>query len=378
MSRIKVMTLNLGGYSFTGGIERYSRNLHNALLETGYPTLTLSLWDRQKDVEKGAGGPDGISYIACARNKILFLIKLFLQLIRFKPELICATHILFLPLIYFIRFFRPATKLLVVCHGIEVWKKLPIIYRFPIRRLDRIVTVSRFTADKLIESNKVPRGIISTCYHSLDPDLEESSEKDQKQAVEFPEGRLLLTVSRLNDQPGDNVTDKGITALVSCLPPLLKKHPDVHYLIVGEGPASDSVKKLAEQLGVDGHVHLLGRLSDVDLKRCYQKSDIFAMPSVQEGFGIVFLEAMHYKLPVIAGNQDASPEVVLHNQTGIIVNPGNTEEIVSALSSLLQQPQLRMKLGEAAKQRVLENFTFDIFKSNIENIINSIIPAAVQ
>lgn len=94
------------------------------------------------------------------------------------------------------------------------------------------------------------------------------------------------------------------------------------------------------------------------------------MPSRGEGFGIVFLEAMAHGLPVICGNEDASPEVVLDGVTGFTVNPRSHQEISAAIRKLIENPDLRHQMGEAGQKRVKENFSFEAFKTTLNTYIH--------
>ncbi len=89
------------------------------------------------------------------------------------------------------------------------------------------------------------------------------------------------------------------------------------------------------------------------------------MPSHSEGFGFVFLEAMAYGLPIIGGNVDATPEVVIDGETGLLVNPSSVDEITCTASRLLGDMQLRERMAKAGMEHVQSKFSFNNFKQTL-------------
>ena len=123
--------------------------------------------------------------------------------------------------------------------------------------------------------------------------------------------------------------------------------------IVGKGPEWEAVRGLHARLGLGQIVALLGDVTREQLAGEYVNADIFCLPSVQEGFGIVFLEAMAAELPVVACRIAAVPEVVLDGATGLLVPPRDPGALVEALERLIADPALARRLGQEGRRRAL-------------------------
>jgi glycosyltransferase involved in cell wall biosynthesis len=171
-----------------------------------------------------------------------------------------------------------------------------------------------------------------------------------------PEDPLLATVSRL-------FSWKGHTELLKALAIVHQRVSNVRLLIVGEddprahprqGAYSVELKALARELGLSDAVIFAGHRKDVP--RILAACDVYAMPSFEEPFGMVFLEAMAMKKPVVALNNGGTPEVVQHGQSGLLSQPYVIEELAANILTLLHNPDLRRFMGERGRMRVAESF----------------------
>ena len=172
----------------------------------------------------------------------------------------------------------------------------------------------------------------------------------------------LLTVCRLDIY-------KGVDKVIRALPLILQDFPDVMYWVVGDGPLKQEWQKLAIELGVDERMHFWGRVDEQVLVKIYQQADIFIMPSTGEGFGIVFLEAWQYGLPVIGSNVDASAEVI--GSFGITVDPTDIQAIADRVKDLFFDAEKSRMLGRLGYERLLDNYTLDSFCDNLSKILCS-------
>jgi glycosyltransferase involved in cell wall biosynthesis len=145
---------------------------------------------------------------------------------------------------------------------------------------------------------------------------------------------------------------KRLGDLLEAAARLRTRIPTVEVRIVGEGPERARLRARHARLGLDGTVVFLGEISRRALAVEYACADCFCLPSVQEGFGLVFAEAMAAGLPIVACRTAAIPEVVVNGQTGVLVNPGNPEELAMALESLLLDESRRAALGAGGQRRV--------------------------
>lgn len=171
----------------------------------------------------------------------------------------------------------------------------------------------------------------------------------QRVATETPyqsDGSTILCVAR--QYPRKHVAD-----LLQALPLVRRAVPSAHAVIVGDGPEHASLRALAAGLGLGPAVRFLGAIADDDeVARWYRRADVFCLPSVQEAFGIVFLEAMASGLPVVATQAAAIPEVVPHQQAGLLVPPGDVGALAVALTTLLLEPERRAAYGAYGKEHV--------------------------
>lgn len=160
------------------------------------------------------------------------------------------------------------------------------------------------------------------------------------------DGATILCVAR--QYPRKHIAD-----LLRALPLVRRSVPRSHAVIIGDGPEHTRLLELAEELELGAAVRFLGSVSDdLEVARHYRHADVFCLPSVQEGFGIVFLEAMVNGLPIVAINSSAVPEVVPQRRAGILVPPGAVEALAGALVELLNTPDLRAAYGAFGQEHV--------------------------
>jgi glycosyltransferase involved in cell wall biosynthesis len=145
---------------------------------------------------------------------------------------------------------------------------------------------------------------------------------------------------------------KRLDVLLRAAARLRARIPGVRVRIVGEGPESARLRGLAASLGLEGALTFLGEISRSALAVEYVGADCFCLPTVQEGFGLVFAEAMAAGLPIVACRAAAVPEVVEDGRTGLLVRPNDPEELARAMERVLTDAGLRAELGAAGRRRV--------------------------
>jgi glycosyltransferase involved in cell wall biosynthesis len=209
-----------------------------------------------------------------------------------------------------------------------------------IRRADLIIAPSEYSAGRIRDlygSDKevgvVPEPIDLASWKNL-------LERNPAQ----PETRnfTVLTVCRFYPR-------KRLDVLLKAAARLHSRIPSLELRIVGDGPDRRRLKSLCSELGLDPVVHWLGNISQKELVAEYNRCHMFCLPSVQESFGIVFLEAMASGKPVVAARAASAPEVVRH---GILVEPENEVALAEAIEQLYRDPELRTSLASAAAEWV--------------------------
>jgi glycosyltransferase involved in cell wall biosynthesis len=171
-------------------------------------------------------------------------------------------------------------------------------------------------------------------------------------ASEAPEPRLV-TVAHV-------VPRKRHEDVIRALWVLQDRHPAVRYRVIGDGPERPALERLAAELGVDDRVEWRGQLPHGEALDVSRQADLFVMPSVDEAFGVAYVEAMAAAMPAIAALGEPGPEDIAAAGEGIVlVPPGDVSALADAIDGLLTDPTRRRALGTAARRTVAESFTWE-------------------
>ncbi|HHY28301.1 MAG TPA: glycosyltransferase family 4 protein [Desulfitobacterium dehalogenans] len=162
----------------------------------------------------------------------------------------------------------------------------------------------------------------------------------------------ILSVSNLKKT-------KGIDLNLQALASLVKTYPNLTYRIVGGGEEGQNLEALAENLHLGSNVLFLGKLPHQEALQEMAQADIFCLPSWQEGFGVVYIEAMASGIPVIGVKGEGIEDVIQHGTNGLLVRPHEVSDLVEALDSLLKSPDYAQKLALAGRATVLAGFTWE-------------------
>ncbi len=260
----------------------------------------------------------------------------------------------------------PRIKTIVMSHGVEVWKPLPGLRRRTLLSADFVLAPSSDTARKLAEVQGVPAAKIRKLAWPLNPDfLGMADHPDHLPSLKgFPDGRVVLTVGRW----AASERYKGVDDLIRAAAQLRTKFPGLYLAAVGDGDDLSRLQKIADDLGVSESVRFFTNLSREQIAACYARSEIFALPSTGEGFGLVFLEAMAFGKPLIAAACGGSTDVVQDGVNGLLVPAHDLKGLIEALSRLLENSALRMELGRGAAEIVRRQYSFEVFQSQLERI----------
>lgn len=233
------------------------------------------------------------------------------------------------------------------------------------RRADRVIVPSRYSRRVVLERYGLPPERVRVVPEGVDPDFwggggrpgapEGRAAADRRGAgAPRGEGRPPTILSVARQYPRKNTA-----ALLRALPGVLRAVPEARLRVVGGGPELPRLRRLARRLGVASAVRFLGTLPSAEAVRAeHRRADVFCLPSLQEGFGIAFLEAMASGLPVVALRAAAVPEVVPHGRAGLLVPPGRPEALREGLVRLLRDSALRARFGRAGRRRA-EGFRWE-------------------
>jgi glycosyltransferase involved in cell wall biosynthesis len=234
-------------------------------------------------------------------------------------------------------------------------------------RANLVLAPSQDTADHVVEQQKVRRERVHVLPWALDPEFEAICANGASRDLPhgYPQGRVILSVGRWLA----NERYKGMDTLITALPRLMARWPEVQLVAVGSGNDRVWLEELAEKNGVNMHVHFLSDLSYEQLAACYAACEIFALPSAGEGFGLVYLEAMAQGKPVIGGAHGGALEVIEDGVTGYLVPHGDAALLATSIETLLADSTLARKMGARGKQRVEREFRFNVFAKSLKRIL---------
>jgi glycosyltransferase involved in cell wall biosynthesis len=208
---------------------------------------------------------------------------------------------------------------------------------------ERVIVPSRYSASIAREVYGVPAAALAVVPEPID--LAEWRRRFAAAPSRATAAPTVLAVARM--YPRKRLEDLLHAAVI-----LRTRIPGLRVRIVGEGPESARLRRLGRDLGLADTVTFLGEIARQALAVEYVGADCFCLPTVQEGFGIAFTEAMAAGLPVVACRAAAVPEVVDDGQTGLLVSPRNPEELAMAMEKVLTSAALRRELGNRGRLRV--------------------------
>ena len=362
---MKILTLVTSAFGGIGGIETFNRALIGGLDQLApqhnWTVQVLSLLDREdlpgseRYLQSGTVSARGFSG---NRTKFAFAATRA----SFGADIVIIGHANFASL----ALIMSSPLKYVVVHGIEVWKKLPRLQSLGIRRMDRILSVSAYTQRQMMKRNSLTADCFRVFPNTLDPQATSRHPKLDRNALGLPKGNMLLSVTRL--APSEPY--KNVRLVIESLPSVLAHLPDTFYVVIGDGAERKNFETLACRMGVEDKVFLPGAVSNELLRSYYDNCDIFVLPSVGEGFGIVFLEAMSHGKACIGAQAGGVPEVIQDGVTGILVNPSSlATELPESILRLLGDPALRMTLGANGRASLASNFSFTRFRSRLEDVL---------
>jgi glycosyltransferase involved in cell wall biosynthesis len=217
-----------------------------------------------------------------------------------------------------------------------------------------IVTISNYSLEKIQKHYAIEASKVRIVPNGVDT---EKFKPTETQAARRQFG--------LGNEPcvlfvGNLIPRKGLSFLLEAAKKIVKENSDTKFLIVGEGPLKTALTMSLESADLSGNFKLLGNLKEDALPDIYNCADVFVLPSIQEGQGIVLLEAQASGKPVVAFDVGGVDEAVRNGETGLLVKRGSSEELAEALLSLLADKTWRQKMGANGRGFVSENFTWDI------------------
>ena len=340
-----LLTPNLLG---TDGVSSLSREIALALPE---PSLVLSLHDGSN---RRGELPARVSMRGAHGQRPRFLAAVARAALQCSSttDIVCS-HLHLAPAATLLAW-RGGRITIVLC-GIEAWVPLRTTERWALERA-ALVAISRHTVERFTQANPAfsPADVV-ICHPGLPADA-------GLQGIGAPSSEpTALIVARMSAAE----RYKGHDALLDIWPDVLARRPDARLVVAGDGDDRPRLESRAASLGLAHAVRFTGRVSDAELGALYAGCRVFVMPSRDEGFGLVFLEAMRAGKPCIGG-RGAAEEIIQHDVTGLIVDPdgpGSNVELAAAILRLFDDPDTSCRFGAAGRERFLSTFTDEHFRA---------------
>ncbi len=320
------------------------------------------LWD-----ERATATPEGralevqgvTKFYGLARKRMAW--DLFSDSVAFRSDRWLCTHVNYALLGWLSAWGRRA-QVGVLLHAAELDENFTALKRFALRRAGVVLAVSEFTkkkAERLGVGNVhvLPNGVDDPCSGYRAP---ESAGEEQR----------ILFVGRMDEHY------KGQTELLDAMVMLHRRHPRLRLIFVGGGKSIGDWQTEARRKGVEPVVRFAGRVSAAELSQLYATATVFAMPSENEGFGLVYAEAMAHGLPCIGSERDAAREVIAHGVTGLCVPARNATALADAIQTIIRAPSKAREMGQNGRRRFLEHFSRERYRARVLGFMHSWLAAS--
>jgi phosphatidyl-myo-inositol dimannoside synthase len=354
-------------FSCEGGIQSYTRDLLKSIADAQIPADVFLLRDGA-DVENPFTGSSLQFHYYKNKSPQMGRLHLAAGLLRYllqhRPDRVYCGHLLLAPLVQLLC--RPlGIPYTVIVHGKEVWYPVARSLQMSLHHADQIWTVSRYTRDRMSQTHQLDVQKVRLLPCCVDGQQFQPAPKSPQLVEKYglANARVLMTVARL--WSGDPY--KGVDVTIRALPKILQSYPDVKYLVVGRGDDQPRLAQLAAELGVSDRVVFAGFVATDDLVAHYNLADAYIMPS-QEGFGIVYLEAMACGKPVLAGDADGSADPVQDGRLGWRVPHRDPEQVAIACAEILQGVDQRCN-GDWLRQQALSLFDKPAFAQRAIDLV---------
>lgn len=219
----------------------------------------------------------------------------------------------------------------------------------------RIICCSQFMADEVASALRSPRNKIDVIPNGIETtrfdELAGADLRAFRARYAEPDDQIVFHVGRI-------VHEKGTRVLVEAAPRVLVGYPKTKFVVAGTGGYLDSARRRAQDLGVASSFSFTGFIPDADRDRLFKIANVAVFPSLYEPFGIVALEAMAARTPVVVSNVGGLAEVVTHNETGLVVYPDNPDSLAWGILETLRHPDWAAARVDNAYRRVVTEYNW--------------------
>jgi len=361
---MNVLALVGDAFGGHGGIAQYNRDLFTSLAMSGCAKQIVVL-PRHGHCDP-ADIPGGATQLAPMPKSRYPFTSLRVAVGAGPFDVVFCGHLNLAPLAAIVARLINA-PLWVQLHGQEAWKPTRLQV-WAAKRAVLVTAVSRYTRRRFIQSVAIEPDRIRVLPNTVDGKFSPGPPPSYLIERHGLRGkRVLLTVGRLSaDERG-----KGHDRIIGALPGLIADHPDLVYLVVGDGDDRRRLEAAARQSAVSDHVVFAGAVAPEELADYYRLATAFVMPSVQEGFGIAFLEAAASGIVPIGGNSDGSVDALADGIIGMTIDPTSQMQLVAAIRTVLG--------GCGPDPMQVQRFRRDKFAGHLRDLVTAyLIPATRQ
>lgn len=247
--------------------------------------------------------------------------------------------------------------------GLKI-KMMMKIQGFVLRRAAVVTTPSAYLSEEIIKTYGVRKERTVVNYNAS-----ENSEIVPFEAQRVP--HQIITTARL-------VVWKGVDGILRALAILKKKIPDIKLIVAGDGPELENLQKLAQELNVSDDVVFKGNVSRAETWQLRKKSSVYVLNSTYEGLPHVVLTSFAAAIPIVATNISGTNEAVYHEDTGLLVNPGDDQALADALLRLFTDRKLSERLVQNGTKLLKTKFSWETHLSELNKILKSVVPKPIN
>jgi len=356
-------------FEWPGGIQTYMRLLIRAASESTGLAHVLSLCDSSSlETAKQWESRFDFRFYGCSNSKIRFAVS---AIVRARPDTyLLLGHLSLSPLAWLLKHMGWIEDYAVILHGVEAWDELSAPRYLGVRGAGTLLSTTKFTAEEAARNNNLDPDRFEILPLALEPERFDDVGDMEFRSIHEDDSLRVLGVGRV----GGEERYKGFNHVVQTVAKSAERGKPVTFRHVGGGDAHREHVELAEELGVADRVEFRGKVSDSELQESFEWADVFAMPSKGEGFGLVYLEAMQYALPVVACPVRGAKHVVDDGVNGLFVDYGSPDELVKTFERLRDR-ELRKKLGQRGRRDVETRFSYERFRQDFEKIFRDFMDA---
>lgn len=376
MDKINVMhiTNNIG---YASSVERLILTLTEKIDKPRFSISIVSLTEPERvskiflDSARNLGAPTNLIPWKRSKPFAASILKLTKLIKKYEIDIV-HTHEVRTNLVGLIAARLTGVKVVASIHGWVMntvpflWKLYQHFDRRVIRRCDHIIVGSNFLRDEIIKMGLSSQKV-TTIHNAIDTanlDLSASSLNFRKKYNLNSTDTLIGTVGRISKE-------KGHKYLLEAAKIVIQEHPDVKFLIVGEGKIRAELEIYAKSLGIFDNVIFTGYYKN--LSEVLAVIDLFVIPSLTESLPLAVLEAMAAGKPVISTNVGGIPEIIIHGETGLLVRPQNGMELANSIITMLNNNDLLFKMAKKGKQLVNTEFSIHNFIEQTESLYSNIV-----